>query len=125
MAQADDSFQNGRNPPTPLRIAILAAGAGGMLCGSCMRDNALAAALMRAGQEVTLVPLYTPLRTEEKGLAIDQVFYGGANVYFQHASTLFRHTPRIVDWLFDRPYLLKLIGTWGAQTSPARLGALM
>ena len=112
------------NPSRPLRIVILAAGAGGMFCGSCLRDSALAAALIRAGQDATLVPLYTPLRTEGDSPAIGHIFYGGVNVYLQHASRVFRHTPRLVDWMFDRPGLLRLAGTLGAQTSPARLGGL-
>ena len=107
-----------------LSIAILAAGAGGMYCGSCLRDNALAAALLRAGQRVTLVPMYTPLRTEDGTAAIDQVFYGGVNVYLQHLSRLFRHAPRPIGWLLDRPGLLRLAGKFGAQTSPAHLGPL-
>src|SRR5687768_512565 len=118
--------QHPRNgtPPRPLRIVILAAGAGGMFCGSCLRDSALAAALIRGAQDVTLIPLYTPLRTEGDSPAIDRIFYGGVNVYLQHASRLFRHTPRLFDWLFDRPGLLRLAGTLGAQTSPSRLGGL-
>ncbi len=46
------------------------------------------------------------------------------NVYLQHASPLFRHTPRLLDWLLDRPALLKLAGRFGTQTSPAQLGPL-
>ncbi|MGB7161118.1 MAG: glycosyltransferase family 4 protein [Tepidisphaeraceae bacterium] len=107
-----------------LSIAILAAGAGGMYCGSCLRDHALAAALMRARHRVALVPMYTPLRTEEQSAADGGIFYGGVNVYLQHASALFRHTPRLLDWLLDRPALLKLAGRFGAQTPPARLGPL-
>ena len=60
-----------------MNISILAAGARGMYCGSCMRDNALAAALKRAGHAVTLIPLYTPLRTDSPGAAIPEVYYGG------------------------------------------------
>ncbi len=48
-----------------MNIVLLTAGAGGMYCGSCLQGNTLAAALRRAGEEVTLVPLYTPLRTDE------------------------------------------------------------
>jgi glycosyltransferase involved in cell wall biosynthesis len=107
-----------------LRIAILAAGAGGMYCGSCLRDNALAGALARAGQHVTLVPMYTPLRTEDGSVAIADVYYGGVNVYLQHWSRFFRHTPRPLHWLLDRPGVLKLAGKFGAQTSPAQLGPL-
>jgi glycosyltransferase involved in cell wall biosynthesis len=104
-----------------LKIAILAAGAGGMYCGSCMRDNDLAMTLKRLGHDVTLVPLYTPLRTEAQTPSSSEVFYGGVNVYLQHAARLFRHTPRVFDWIFDRPWLLGIAGNMGAQTPPEKL----
>ena len=107
-----------------LNISILAAGAGGMYCGSCMRDSALATALKRQGHDVTLIPLYTPLRDEHPDASHPEVFYGGINVYLQHASRLFRHTPRMLDWIFDRPWLLNAAGRMGAQTSPKKLAGL-
>lgn len=107
-----------------LSLCILAAGAGGMYCGSCLRDNALASALKRRGHDVSLIPLYTPLRTESASAAIPEQFYGGVNVYLQHATRFFRHTPRVIDWLFDRPWLLNLAGKMGSQTSPAKLAGL-
>lgn len=107
-----------------MNIAMLAAGAGGMYCGSCMRDNSLARGLIRAGHAVTLVPLYTPMRTDEPVASIGQVFFGGVNVYLQHASRLFRHTPRWIDWLFDRPWLLRLAGRRAGSTDPRKLGPL-
>ena len=48
-----------------MKIVYLAAGAGGMYCGSCLHDNTLAAALMRLGEDVLLMPTYTPIRTDE------------------------------------------------------------
>jgi glycosyltransferase involved in cell wall biosynthesis len=118
---------NAYNPPmTPttdrLHIAILAAGAAGMYCGSCIRDNALAMALKRMGHDCVMIPLYTPVKTDTQSASIGQVFYGGVNVYLQHASGLFRHTPRALDWLMDRPWLLAMAGNYGAQTSPSQLG---
>ena len=107
-----------------MNVCILAAGAAGMYCGSCMRDNALAAALKRQGHGVTLVPLYTPLKTEPQTVAEPEVFFGGVNVYLQHASKVFRHTPRFVDWMLDRPWLLKLAGNYGATTPPEELAEL-
>jgi hypothetical protein len=86
-----------KRSPIALNISIMAAGAAGMYCGSCMRDNGLAATLIRMGHAVTLVPLYTPLRTEAlpgERVAHDEVFFGGVNVYLQHASGVFRKTPR-------------------------------
>ena len=105
-----------------LNISILAAGAGGMYCGSCMRDNALATALKRQGHAVTLIPLYSPLRTDAAAESIAEVYYGGINVYLQHATRLFRHTPRMLDAIFDRPWLLNAAGSLGAQTDPKKLG---
>jgi glycosyltransferase involved in cell wall biosynthesis len=110
------------HPPDRLRIAILAAGAAGMYCGSCIRDNALALALKRMGHDCVMIPLYTPVKTDTQAASVGQVFYGGVNTYLQHASRLFRHTPRALDWLMDRPWLLTLAGSYGAQTSPAQLG---
>ena len=37
-----------------------------MYCGSCLHDNTLAAALLDLGEDVLLVPTYTPLRTDEE-----------------------------------------------------------
>ena len=107
-----------------MNISILAAGAGGMYCGSCMRDNALATALKRQGHRITLIPLFTPLRTEPQDVSIGQVFYGGVNIYLQHASRLFRKTPRVLDWLLDRNWLLNIAGRYGSTTPPDELGGL-
>jgi glycosyltransferase involved in cell wall biosynthesis len=105
-----------------LKICILAAGAAGMYCGSCLRDNALALALRRAGHDAMLVPLYSPLRTDTDDASIGRVFYGGVNAWLQYATRLFQHTPRFVDWIFDRRWLLNCLGRFAAQASPAKLG---
>src|SRR5689334_6812147 len=95
-----------------------------MYCGSCMRDNALAAALKRAGHEVTLVPLYTPLRTDAPSQSDSQVFFGGINIYLQHASRLFRRTPRFLDWVWDRRWLLNAATKYGTSKPYSELGGL-
>jgi glycosyltransferase involved in cell wall biosynthesis len=107
-----------------MNIAILAAGAGDMICGSCLRDNAMASALTRLGHKVSLVPLYTPLRTDVESVSGPSIFYGGINIYLQHVAGLFRHTPRVLDWLLDRPWLLRAAGNWGAQTQPDKVAGL-
>jgi glycosyltransferase involved in cell wall biosynthesis len=104
-----------------VNISILAAGSGGMYCGSCMRDSAIAHALRNAGHPVSLIPLYTPLRNERDIGTTGEVFYGGVNVYLQQVNKLFRKTPRVLDWVFDRPWLLNAAGRLGAQTDPAEL----
>ena len=107
-----------------MRVAYLAAGAAGMYCGSCLHDNALAAALVRAGQDVTLVPLYTPLRLDGAGVAIDRVFYGAINVYLEQRSALFRHTPWLVDRLLARPGLIGWATRQSGSVDARELGDL-
>jgi len=86
-----------------MRIAYLTAGGAGMFCGSCMRDNTLAAELLRLGCDVQLIPLYTPIRTDEEDVSLGKVFYGGVNVYLRETVPLLRFVPRfLLSWL-DRP----------------------
>ena len=77
------------------KIAYLTAGAAGMYCGSCMHDNTLASAMTRLGVDVQLIPTYTPIRTDEEDVSIDQIFFGGINVFLQQRVPLFRRTPRL------------------------------
>jgi len=105
-------------------IVHLASGAGDMFCGSCLHENTLASALTAAGEDVLLVPLYTPLRTDESGPSIDRVAFGGINVYLQQRFALFRHTPRLLDRLLDRPGLLRFAARHGRGTRAEKLGPL-
>ncbi len=107
-----------------LRVAYLVAGAGGMYCGSCLRDNRLAATLIGQGRDVSLIPLYTPIRTDERDVSISRVHYGGINAFLQQMVPVFRHTPRFVDAVFDAPSLLKAVGKYAAGTRPDKLGAM-
>jgi len=90
-----------------MRIAFITAGAAGMYCGSCMRDNTLTTALNQLGHDALLIPTYTPIRTDEIDVSQGQIFYGGINVYLQDRSWLFRHSPRWLDWFLNRKSLLR------------------
>jgi glycosyltransferase involved in cell wall biosynthesis len=107
-----------------MRIAYIAAGAGGSYCGACSRDVTLARGLTARGHDVLLLPLYTPLRADLTHPAMGRIFYGGINAYLQQRSALFRHAPRFVDWLFDRPWLLKLVSRYAIETQPEGLGEM-
>jgi glycosyltransferase involved in cell wall biosynthesis len=107
-----------------MKIVYLAAGAGGMLCGSCLHGNALVAGLRKLGEDVILAPLYTPLRTDEDNQSIERIAYGGVNVFLQEHAAIFRHTPRFLDRFFDRPGLLRWLARRGSTIHPERLGAL-
>ncbi len=107
-----------------MKIAYLAAGAAGMYCGSCLHDNTLATALLALGEDVVLVPIYTPIRTDEADVSERRVFFGGINAYLQQKIPLFRHTPRWFDRWLDHPTLLRLLAGRGASVDPAKLGAM-
>ncbi len=107
-----------------MRIAYITAGAAGMYCGSCLRDNTLAAALMDAGHDVLLIPTYTPTRTDERNVSYNRVFLGGINVFLQQHVGLFRKTPWILDRLWDLNPLLRFTIRWGVSVDPAHLGRL-
>jgi len=108
-----------------MRIVLLTAGTGSFYCGTCMRDNALIAALRRQGHDALLVPLYLPLMLDEAPATDDApLFYGGINVYLQQKSGLFRKTPRWIDRLLDAPGMLKAAAKRAGSTQADRLGDL-
>ncbi len=104
-----------------MKIAYITAGAAGMYCGTCLHDNTLATTLMERGHEVSLTPTYTPMRTDEKSVAIDKIFFGAVNVYLQQKSALFRHTPRFFDRLLDNQKLLGWVAKIGAASNDAHM----
>ena len=107
-----------------MKIAYITAGAAGMYCGTCLHDNTLATALMQRGHEVSLLPTYTPSRTDEENVSVDRVFFGAINVYLQQKLALFRHTPRLFDRLLDNKRLLGWVSRFNGSTDAADLGAL-
>ena len=86
-----------------MKIVHLIAGAGPMYCGSCMHGNTLAAALRKAGADVILAPVYTPLRTDEENVSIDRLAMGGINVYLDESLPFWRWMPALVRRQLDRP----------------------
>ncbi len=95
-----------------------------MYCGSCLHDNTLAAKLLELGEDLVLVPIYTPLRTDEIDVSIPRVFFGGINVYLQQKWPLFRRTPQWLDRWLDHPALLGRLGNRASSVDPVQLGDL-
>ena len=107
-----------------MRILALTAGAANMYCGSCLRDNALAAELMAQGHDVTLMPLYTPTLTDEPNVSRKRVFFGGISVYLEQHLAAFRFTPPWLDRLWDSLPVLKAASRRSIAVSPQELGAI-
>lgn len=85
-----------------MKIIYIASGAANMYCGSCMHDNALAAGMKAAGEDVSLYPLYTPMRLDEENVGERRIFYGGIKAY------LLQKYPRP---FFGRDLLLRIAGS--------------
>jgi glycosyltransferase involved in cell wall biosynthesis len=107
-----------------MKILFITAGAAGMYCGSCLRDNALAAELKSRGHDVVLGPLYTPTLTDEPNVSEARVFFGGISVYLQQKAGFFRWAPRILDRLLDAPWLISAASSGSISTDPRSLGEL-
>lgn len=107
-----------------MKILYITAGAANMYCGSCLRDNALAAEMIARGHDVALVPIYTPTLTDERNVSQEKVFFGGISVYLQQYHSLFRKSPRLLDRLWDSAWALKMASRRSIPTSPKLLGEL-
>ncbi len=108
----------------PKKIAYLTSGAASMYCGSCLHDNTLARAISRQGVDIQLIPTYTPIRTDEEDQSVDQVFFGGINVYLQQKIFLFRYLPPLLDRFLDIPWLIRKVTSGTSTIDSGKLGAL-
>jgi len=95
-----------------------------MFCGSCLHDNALSHALAEQGWNIQLVPTYTPIRTDETDHSIDQVLFGGINVYLQQKIPLLRYVPSVLDRFLDSPWLIRKVTSRAMDTDAKTLGKL-
>ena len=95
-----------------------------MYCGSCLHDNQLAAAMIRQSVDTCLIPMYTPIRTDTTDVSLDQVFFGGINVYLQQKSRLAGMLPGFVKRWLDHPDFLRWVTSRAMSTDASQLGDL-
>jgi glycosyltransferase involved in cell wall biosynthesis len=107
-----------------VKILSITAGAAGMYCGSCARDNALARELLARGHDVTLIPVYTPTRTDEPNVSQSRVLFGGISVYLQQYVGLFRKMPRFLDRVWDAPAVIGAFAGRMVSNDPKLLGEM-
>jgi len=105
-----------------VRILSITAGARGMYCGSCLRDNAVAAELLARGHDVVLLPVYTPTRTDEDNVSDGHVFFSGISVFLEQHVPLFRRTPAILDFVWNSPLVIRAAAGRGVSVDPELLG---
>ena len=107
-----------------MRITQILPGSGGTFyCENCMRDSALARHLIQSGHDVTLMPMYLPIYSDDPALAEGTpIFFGGINAYLQQKLPVFRHTPRWLDRLFDARWVLQIAAKRAGSTRASDLG---
>jgi glycosyltransferase involved in cell wall biosynthesis len=107
-----------------MRILQITAGAAGMYCGSCLMDNALATELLARGEDVLLLPVYTPTKTDEANVSDPHVFFGGISVYLEQHVPLLRKSPAFLDKLWDAVPVIRAATGRGISVDPHALGEL-
>ena len=107
-----------------MKILAFTAGAARMYCGSCLRDNTLAAELRRQGHDIILMPIYTPTRTDEPNVSDSRVFMNGITVCLEQQSAFFRKTRWLLDGLWDAPWMIRLATKTSIAVDPHVLGAM-
>ncbi|RMF37595.1 MAG: glycosyltransferase family 1 protein, partial [Planctomycetota bacterium] len=94
-----------------MRIVYLTAGAAGMYCGSCLHDNSLVRALQRMGHDAVLLPVYTPILTDQEDVSRKELFLGGVNIYLQQVAPIFRRLPKWADAFLNWPPLVRWVAS--------------
>ena len=105
-----------------MRILQLTPGTGNYYCGSCLRDSALARALLGRGHDVLMVPLYLPLVVEEPAASADvPIFLNGLSVFLEQKFPGLR-LPAGLNRVLRSPALLRLAAGLAGLTSAKDLG---
>ncbi len=109
-----------------MKIDLITAGAGEMYCGACMHDMYLAQGLINKGHEVSIYPLYTPVKVDfELPRKEKKIYFSGINAFLEQNFEPFRkRSPGLLDKLLESPSLLKLMMSFSIDIDPARLGAM-
>ena len=108
-----------------MRVTYVTAGAAGMICGSCLRDNALTHELRALDCDVLLVPVYTPIRTDVENASEQELLFGGISVYLEQKSGLFRKLPRFLTGWLDRPGIIRRLSAKNSiEVEAEQLGEL-
>lgn len=108
-----------------MKLVQVVAGAGEMYCGACTRDVSLARAMADRGHDVTVWPLYTPLRLEhDLDLPQSPLAFGGINAYLREVWTGAERLPQAIKNWLDSPGMLAFAGKFAVRTRASDLGPM-
>ncbi len=110
-----------------MKLVFLTPGTGTWHCGACLRDHALATALLAAGHEVSLVPMYLPLHLDQPGTGASPagpVFFGGVTIFLRQRFGWFERAPGWLTRWLDHPVLLRMVARRARLTDAASHGEM-
>ncbi len=109
-----------------MKINLIVAGAGEMICGACMHDALLAQGLINKGHEVEVFTLYTPVKVDfELPQKEKKIYFSGITAYLEQKYKVFRTlNPGILDNLLESPSFLRFMMSFSMDVEPEKLGAL-
>jgi len=98
-------------------LQIIPGSGGSFYCGNCLRDDKFHLAMKKQGHEVTKIPMYLPLFSDEHDLNEIPVFYGAISIYLKQLYPIFRHAPAWVDRLLNSGPILKMAASMAGSTN--------
>jgi glycosyltransferase involved in cell wall biosynthesis len=98
-------------------IQIIPGSGGSFYCGNCMRDSKYVEALRKQGHQVTKIPMYLPLFSDEHDLKDVPVFYGAVSIYLKQLFPFLRKAPKWFDRLLNSGPVLKLASNMAGSTN--------
>ncbi|RKE02058.1 glycosyltransferase involved in cell wall biosynthesis [Marinifilum flexuosum] len=98
-------------------LQIIPGSGGSFYCGNCLRDDKFYLAMKKQGHQVTKLPMYLPLFSDEHDLNEIPVFYGAISIYLKQLYPIFQKAPAWVDKLLNSKPMLKLAASMAGSTS--------
>jgi len=98
-------------------LQIIPGSGGSFYCGNCLRDDKFHLAMKKQGHQVTKLPMYLPLFSDEHDLNEIPVFYGAISIYLKQLYPIFRHAPEWMDRLLNSGPMLKLAASMAGSTN--------
>ncbi|WP_421919755.1 glycosyltransferase family 4 protein [Marinifilum sp.] len=98
-------------------LQIIPGSGGSFYCGNCLRDDKFYLALKKQGHQVTKLPMYLPLFSDEHDLNEVPVFYGAISIYLKQLYPIFQKAPRWVDKILNSKPMLKMAASMAGSTN--------
>lgn len=97
-------------------VQIIPGSGGSFYCGNCLRDFKQMKTLREAGHEVTMIPMYLPLFSDEMPDNDIPIFFGAVSTYLKELYPIVRMLPKWLLKLLDSKPVLRLAARKSGST---------